>query len=66
MNPEKTIDVWNECIIRMLGIPWGFLIGVELTIAQSCISLVNKIQTPSSLCFTIIVLLPISTIYSDL
>ncbi|CAN6455385.1 unnamed protein product [Victoria cruziana] len=30
--------------VRILGIPWGFLIGAELTIAQSRISLVNKIQ----------------------
>lgn len=29
---------------KIIGIPWGFLIGVELTIAQSRISLVNKIQ----------------------
>nr|YP_009968478.1 RNA polymerase beta'' subunit [Galega officinalis]QMX77682.1 RNA polymerase beta'' subunit [Galega officinalis] len=44
MNLEKRIDAWNECITRILGIPWGFLIGAELTIAQSRISLVNKIQ----------------------
>lgn len=44
MNLEKRIDAWNECIPRILGIPWGFLIGAELTIAQSRISLVNKIQ----------------------
>ncbi|WJX83292.1 RNA polymerase Rpb1, domain 5 [Trifolium repens] len=44
MNLEKRIDVWNECITRILGTPWGFLIGAELTIAQSRISLVNKIQ----------------------
>ena len=44
MNLEKRIDAWNECITRILGIPWGFLIDVELTIAQSRISLVNKIQ----------------------
>ncbi|CAA3017328.1 Hypothetical predicted protein, partial [Olea europaea subsp. europaea] len=35
---------WNECITRILGMPWGFLIGAELTIVQSRISLVNKIQ----------------------
>ena len=35
---------WNECITRIVGIPWGFLIGAELTIVQSRISLVNKIQ----------------------
>nr|YP_010939830.1 RNA polymerase beta'' subunit [Nothapodytes nimmoniana]WLG31388.1 RNA polymerase beta'' subunit [Nothapodytes nimmoniana] len=44
MNLEKRIEGWNECITRVLGIPWGFLIGAELTIAQSRISLVNKIQ----------------------
>nr|QBE88143.1 RNA polymerase beta' subunit [Rhabdodendron amazonicum] len=44
MNLEKRIDGWNERIKRILGIPWGFLIGAELTIAQSRISLVNKIQ----------------------
>nr|QBE86640.1 RNA polymerase beta' subunit [Froelichia latifolia] len=44
MNLEKRIDGWNEHIRRILGIPWGFLIGAELTIAQSRISLVNKIQ----------------------
>nr|YP_009569841.1 RNA polymerase beta subunit [Microtea debilis]QBC68101.1 RNA polymerase beta subunit [Microtea debilis]QBE86471.1 RNA polymerase beta' subunit [Microtea debilis] len=44
MNLEKRIDVWNERITRILGLPWGFLIGAELTIAQSRISLVNKIQ----------------------
>nr|YP_010513378.1 RNA polymerase beta'' subunit [Clitoria mariana]UXL84949.1 RNA polymerase beta'' subunit [Clitoria mariana] len=44
MNLEKRIDTWSERITRILGIPWGFLIGTELTIAQSRISLVNKIQ----------------------
>lgn len=44
MNLEKRIDAWNECITKVFGIPWGFLIGAELTIAQSRISLVNKIQ----------------------
>jgi DNA-directed RNA polymerase subunit beta' len=44
MNLEKRIDAWNGHITRILGIPWGFLIGAELTIAQSRISLVNKIQ----------------------
>nr|YP_010864085.1 RNA polymerase beta'' subunit [Indigofera atropurpurea]YP_010864334.1 RNA polymerase beta'' subunit [Indigofera cassioides]WGS97233.1 RNA polymerase beta'' subunit [Indigofera atropurpurea]WGS97482.1 RNA polymerase beta'' subunit [Indigofera cassioides] len=44
MNLEKRIDAWNGRITRILGIPWGFLIGAELTIAQSRISLVNKIQ----------------------
>nr|UDZ61186.1 RNA polymerase beta subunit [Sagittaria guayanensis] len=44
MNLEKRVKGWNECIPRILGIPWGFLIGAELTIAQSRISLVNKIQ----------------------
>nr|YP_010031218.1 RNA polymerase beta'' subunit [Synsepalum dulcificum]QOV02350.1 RNA polymerase beta'' subunit [Synsepalum dulcificum] len=44
MNLEKRVEVWNERITRILGIPWGFLIGAELTIVQSRISLVNKIQ----------------------
>ncbi|CAI8602247.1 unnamed protein product [Vicia faba] len=44
MNLEKRIYAWNECITKILGMPWGFLIGAELTIAQSRISLVNKIQ----------------------
>nr|WDE23779.1 RNA polymerase beta'' subunit [Myricaria rosea] len=44
MNLEKRIDDWNERIPRILGIPWGFLIGAELTIVQSRMSLVNKIQ----------------------
>lgn len=44
MNLEKRVEDWNECITRMIGIPWGFLIGTELTIVQSRISLVNKIQ----------------------
>uniref|UniRef100_UPI00315D96D9 RNA polymerase beta'' subunit n=1 Tax=Pyrola atropurpurea TaxID=642525 RepID=UPI00315D96D9 len=44
MNLKKRVEVWNECITRILGIPWGFLIGTELTIVQSRISLVSKIQ----------------------
>nr|UWV18986.1 RNA polymerase beta'' subunit [Coronilla valentina subsp. glauca] len=44
MNLEKRIDAWNERITGIMGIPWRFLIGAELTIAQSRISLVNKIQ----------------------
>nr|YP_009672700.1 RNA polymerase beta'' subunit [Rhodomyrtus tomentosa]QDE52538.1 RNA polymerase beta'' subunit [Rhodomyrtus tomentosa] len=44
MNLEKRIGGWNEHIKKILGIPWGSLIGAELTIAQSRISLVNKIQ----------------------
>ncbi|KAF6134982.1 hypothetical protein GIB67_021732 [Kingdonia uniflora] len=44
MNLEKRIEGWNERITRILGSPWVFLIGAELTIAQSRISLVNKIQ----------------------
>nr|QBK84214.1 RpoC2 [Zantedeschia aethiopica]QHN55022.1 RNA polymerase beta'' subunit [Zantedeschia aethiopica]QJF46758.1 RNA polymerase beta'' subunit [Zantedeschia aethiopica] len=43
-NLEKRIKGWNKRISRILGIPWGFLISTELTIAQSRISLVNKIQ----------------------
>nr|CUR07608.1 rpoC2 [Acacia tysonii] len=44
MNLEKRVEGWNQHITRILGIPWGFLIGAELIIAQSRISLVNKIQ----------------------
>lgn len=44
MHLEKRINGWNERIKKILGIPWGFLVGAELTIAQSRISLVNKIQ----------------------
>nr|YP_010967603.1 RNA polymerase beta'' subunit [Opuntia stenopetala]WNM93903.1 RNA polymerase beta'' subunit [Opuntia stenopetala] len=44
MNLESRIDGWNEHITRILGNSWGFLIGAELTMAQSRISLVNKIQ----------------------
>nr|ATV97552.1 RNA polymerase beta subunit [Lecythis minor] len=44
MNLEKRVEGWNECITRILGIPWGFLIGAELTMVQSRIALVNKIQ----------------------
>nr|UBX38565.1 RNA polymerase beta'' subunit [Bupleurum fruticosum] len=44
MSLEKRVEGWNECITRILGIPWGFLIGAELIIVQSRISLVNKIQ----------------------
>lgn len=44
MNLEKRVEGWNECITRILGIPWGFVIGAELTIVQSRLSLVNKIQ----------------------
>nr|AKF43117.1 RNA polymerase beta'' subunit [Francoa sonchifolia] len=47
MNLEKRVEGWNEHITRILGIPWGFLIGAELTIVQSRISLVNKIQKVS-------------------
>nr|YP_009500905.1 RNA polymerase beta' subunit [Passiflora auriculata]AXB37298.1 RNA polymerase beta' subunit [Passiflora auriculata] len=44
INLEKRLEGWNACRTRILGIPWGFLIGAELTIVQSRISLVNKIQ----------------------
>nr|ARU80414.1 RpoC2 [Pelargonium worcesterae] len=44
MNLEPIVESWNECIIRSLGIPWGFVIGAELTIAQRSISLVHEIQ----------------------
>nr|YP_009351961.1 RNA polymerase beta' subunit [Schoepfia jasminodora]AQW41678.1 RNA polymerase beta' subunit [Schoepfia jasminodora] len=44
MNLASRVEGWNGRITRILGIPWRFLIGAELTIAQSRISLVNKIQ----------------------
>nr|YP_010760549.1 RNA polymerase beta'' subunit [Entada phaseoloides]WEY34865.1 RNA polymerase beta'' subunit [Entada phaseoloides] len=44
MNLEKRVEGWNERITRILDIPWGFLIGAELILVQSRISLVNKIQ----------------------
>nr|YP_010388900.1 RNA polymerase beta'' subunit [Limnophila sessiliflora]UPQ44135.1 RNA polymerase beta'' subunit [Limnophila sessiliflora] len=44
MNLEKRVEGWNERITRILGMSWAFLIGAELTIVQSRISLVNKIQ----------------------
>nr|YP_010935208.1 RNA polymerase beta'' subunit [Lindernia rotundifolia]WKW53312.1 RNA polymerase beta'' subunit [Lindernia rotundifolia] len=44
MNLEKRVEGWNERITRILGMPWAFFIGAELTIVQSRISLVNKIQ----------------------
>nr|YP_010286951.1 RNA polymerase beta'' subunit [Limnobium laevigatum]UKT61069.1 RNA polymerase beta'' subunit [Limnobium laevigatum] len=44
MNLQKRVKAWNQRIPRILGMPWGFLISAELTIAQSRISLVNKIQ----------------------
>ncbi|XLU25251.1 hypothetical protein S245_061317, partial [Arachis hypogaea] len=40
----KRVDAWNEHITKILGIPWGFFLCTELTIVQSQISLVNKIQ----------------------
>nr|YP_010471702.1 RNA polymerase beta'' subunit [Nervilia aragoana]UVG41059.1 RNA polymerase beta'' subunit [Nervilia aragoana] len=44
MNLERRVEGWDERIRRILGIPWEFLIRAELTIAQSRISLINKIQ----------------------
>nr|YP_010276288.1 RNA polymerase beta'' subunit [Carex laevissima]UHY39410.1 RNA polymerase beta'' subunit [Carex laevissima] len=44
INLKRRVEGWNECIPRILGVPWVFLIGAELTIAQSRISLVNEIQ----------------------
>uniref|UniRef100_A0AB38ZIN0 DNA-directed RNA polymerase subunit beta'' n=1 Tax=Scrophularia taihangshanensis TaxID=3138700 RepID=A0AB38ZIN0_9LAMI len=44
MNLEKRVQGWNDRITKILGMPWAFLIGAELTIVQSRISLVNKIQ----------------------
>ena len=43
INLEKKVENWNECITRIVRIPWRFLIGAELTIVQSRISFVNKI-----------------------
>nr|QKI33301.1 RNA polymerase beta'' subunit [Circaeaster agrestis] len=43
-NLEERIEDWNKRITRILGSHWGFMIGAQLTIAQSRISLVNKIQ----------------------
>nr|YP_010361663.1 RNA polymerase beta'' subunit [Triadenum breviflorum]UNQ87224.1 RNA polymerase beta'' subunit [Triadenum breviflorum] len=43
-NLEERVEGWNECITRIIGIPWGFLIGAKLTLVQSRISLVNEIQ----------------------
>nr|ARU80416.1 RpoC2 [Pelargonium spinosum] len=43
-NLKKRVEDWNECITRNFGISWGLLISAKLTIAQSCISLVNEIQ----------------------
>nr|YP_010873570.1 RNA polymerase beta'' subunit [Justicia latiflora]WGV34876.1 RNA polymerase beta'' subunit [Justicia latiflora] len=44
MNLEKRVESWNDHITKILGMPWAFLIGAELTIVQSRISLLNKIQ----------------------
>nr|YP_010291618.1 RNA polymerase beta'' subunit [Scleria parvula]ULQ67625.1 RNA polymerase beta'' subunit [Scleria parvula] len=44
INLKRRIECWDERIPRILGVPWVFFIGAELTIAQSRISLVNKIQ----------------------
>nr|YP_009767489.1 RNA polymerase beta'' subunit [Daniellia ogea]QIS98107.1 RNA polymerase beta'' subunit [Daniellia ogea] len=44
MNLKKRVERWNDYITRILGIPWRFLISAELTIVQSHISLINKIQ----------------------
>nr|YP_010290864.1 RNA polymerase beta'' subunit [Gahnia tristis]ULQ66021.1 RNA polymerase beta'' subunit [Gahnia tristis] len=44
INLKRKIQGWNKRIPRILGVPWIFFIGAELTIAQSRISLVNKIQ----------------------
>nr|YP_010873914.1 RNA polymerase beta'' subunit [Justicia grossa]WGV35304.1 RNA polymerase beta'' subunit [Justicia grossa] len=44
MNLEKRVEGWNDHITKILGMPWAFLIGAELTIVQSRISLLNKIQ----------------------
>jgi DNA-directed RNA polymerase subunit beta' len=43
-NLKKRVEGWNQRIPRILGVPWVFFIGAELTIVQSRISLVNEIQ----------------------
>ncbi|KAL8457947.1 hypothetical protein ACS0TY_035714 [Phlomoides rotata] len=45
MNLDKRIEGWNERITRILGMPWAFLIGVELTIVQSPTIAVRNPQT---------------------
>jgi len=44
INLKRKVEGWNQRIPRILGVPWVFFIGAELTIAQSRISLVNEIQ----------------------
>nr|YP_010291451.1 RNA polymerase beta'' subunit [Cyperus flavidus]YP_010292797.1 RNA polymerase beta'' subunit [Cyperus sp. YangQE3368]ULQ64990.1 RNA polymerase beta'' subunit [Cyperus sp. YangQE3368]ULQ67457.1 RNA polymerase beta'' subunit [Cyperus flavidus] len=44
INQKRRVEGWNQRISRILGVPWVFFIGAELTIAQSRISLVNEIQ----------------------
>nr|YP_010610392.1 RNA polymerase beta'' subunit [Vallisneria natans]WAO28658.1 RNA polymerase beta'' subunit [Vallisneria natans] len=44
MNLERRVQRWNKHIPSILGISWGLLVGAELTIAQSRISLINKVQ----------------------
>lgn len=44
INLKRRVEGWNERVPRILGVPWVFFIGAELTIAQSRISLVNEIQ----------------------
>ena len=44
MNLEQRIEGWNKSITKIIGIPWTFFIGAELTIVQGHIPLVNKIQ----------------------
>ncbi|CAN4106435.1 unnamed protein product [Withania somnifera] len=34
MNLEKRVEGWNKCITRILGIPWGFLIGAKIIVRQ--------------------------------
>ncbi|KAK9060474.1 hypothetical protein SSX86_021178 [Deinandra increscens subsp. villosa] len=43
-NLEKSIEGWNKCITRILGIHWAFFIVAELSIVQSRIFFVNKVQ----------------------
>ena len=31
MNLEKRVEGRNECVVRILGMSWAFLMGVEVT-----------------------------------
>nr|YP_010621319.1 RNA polymerase beta'' subunit [Cuscuta europaea]WBF90865.1 RNA polymerase beta'' subunit [Cuscuta europaea] len=44
MNLQRRFVGWDKFITGILGIHWGFFISAELTIVQSRISLIHKIQ----------------------